>query len=96
MSNSRPAVPALQFDAILEREKGLHRGLSTGQLSMIAIGGAIGTGLFLGSGYRDPPPGPGCVGEATPLARLISSFADGLPGGDDSGASDLRVIRRLG
>src|ERR1700683_475198 len=38
------------FDAILEREKGLHRGLSSGQLSMIAIGGAIGTGLFLGGG----------------------------------------------
>ncbi len=42
--------PGPHFDAISEREKGLHRGLSTGQLSMIAIGGVIGTGLFLGSG----------------------------------------------
>src|SRR5271166_5090903 len=47
-----------RFDAILEREKGLHRGLSTGQLSMIAIGGAVGTGLFLGSGSAIHLAGP--------------------------------------
>lgn len=46
------------FDAIVEREQGLHRGLTTGQLSMIAIGGAIGTGLFLGSGFAIGLAGP--------------------------------------
>jgi amino acid transporter, AAT family len=35
--------------AILEREAGLRRDLTPRQLSMIAVGGAIGTGLFLGS-----------------------------------------------
>lgn len=46
------------FDEITEREKGLHRGLTTGQLSMIAIGGAIGTGLFLGSTFAISFAGP--------------------------------------
>ncbi|CAH2770687.1 MAG: Phenylalanine-specific permease [uncultured Caballeronia sp.] len=34
------------FEAVVEREKGLHRSLTAGQMSMIAIGGAISTGLF--------------------------------------------------
>jgi L-asparagine transporter-like permease len=47
-----------RFDAIVDREKGLHRSLSEGQLSMIAIGGAIGTGLFLGSRFAVGFAGP--------------------------------------
>lgn len=42
----------------LPREAGLHRALSSGQLSMIAIGGAIGTGLFLGSTFAIGLAGP--------------------------------------
>jgi L-asparagine transporter-like permease len=46
------------FSAIIEREGGLRRTLSARKLSMIAIGGAIGTGLFLGSGFAIGMAGP--------------------------------------
>jgi L-asparagine transporter-like permease len=48
----------MRFEAIQEREKGLRRGLTSGQLAMIAIGGAIGTGLFLGSSFAIGFAGP--------------------------------------
>ena len=46
------------FAEIIERERGLRRTLSARRLSMIAIGGAIGTGLFLGSGFAISLAGP--------------------------------------
>jgi amino acid transporter, AAT family len=46
------------FDAIVERERGLQRTLTARRMSMIAIGGAIGTGLFLGSGFAISLAGP--------------------------------------
>lgn len=39
-------------------DAGLHKGLGARQLQMIAIGGAIGTGLFLGAGGRLASAGP--------------------------------------
>jgi len=49
------------FDNIIERERGLQRSLSARRLTMIAIGGAIGTGLFLGSGFAISLAGPGVL-----------------------------------
>lgn len=46
---------------IVQRETGLHRNLAPRQLSMIAIGGAIGTGLFLGSAISVRLAGPGVI-----------------------------------
>lgn len=49
------------FDHIIERERGLRRTLSARRMTMIAIGGAIGTGLFLGSGFAISLAGPGVL-----------------------------------
>ena len=42
-------------------EEGLQRRLSPRQLTMIAIGGAIGVGLFLGSTVTIGLAGPGVI-----------------------------------
>ncbi len=46
------------FQTILAQEGGLRRSLSGPQMTMIAIGGAIGTGLFMGSGFAIGFAGP--------------------------------------
>ncbi|HTS28558.1 MAG TPA: amino acid permease [Bryobacteraceae bacterium] len=45
----------------IEEGEQLSRQLTAGQLSMIAIGGAIGTGLFLGSSLAVHTAGPGVI-----------------------------------
>ena len=64
-------------DALLEREKGLNRQLEKRQLTMIAIGGAIGTGLFLGSGFAVSLAGPGVIISYIPgvFITLIMMYA---------------------
>jgi amino acid transporter, AAT family len=57
------------FDHITDREAGLQRRLTSGQMSMIAIGGAIGTGLFLGSKFAIGLAGPSVI-----LSYGISGF----------------------
>ena len=39
-------------------EHGLHRGLKNRHIQLIALGGAIGTGLFLGGGAAIQLAGP--------------------------------------
>lgn len=45
-------------DPFAHEDAGLHKGLGKRQLQMIAIGSAIGTGLFLGAGSRLETAGP--------------------------------------
>src|ERR1700676_575973 len=52
--------PAADNSAALAREDaGYHHDLNNRQMQMIAIGGAIGTGLFMGAGARLASAGPG-------------------------------------
>ncbi|HMM20980.1 MAG TPA: amino acid permease [Selenomonadales bacterium] len=58
----------MDLQNLLEREKGLQRGLNQRQLTMIAMGSAIGTGLFYGSGFAVGMAGPGVL-----VSYLIAS-----------------------
>src|SRR5476649_2929611 len=60
----------LDESAIARREAGLHKDLSRSQVIMIGLGGAIGTGLFLGSGMAI-----GYAGPAVILSFAIAGFA---------------------
>ncbi|MGV9411207.1 amino acid permease [Nocardia sp. NPDC003693] len=51
--------PEASTDALAAEDAGYHKSLRPRQLQMIAIGGAIGTGLFLGAGGRLASAGPG-------------------------------------
>ncbi|MCQ2002186.1 amino acid permease [Arthrobacter zhaoxinii] len=63
----RPAIPDAASAAnasgptFHHEEEGYHKGLKPRQVQMIAIGGAIGTGLFMGAGGRLATAGPSLV-----------------------------------
>lgn len=54
-----PGLSAAELTALTSEDAGYHKSLTPRQLQMIAIGGAIGTGLFLGAGGRLASAGPG-------------------------------------
>ena len=60
----------MEAAAIASREAGLHKDLSRAQLVMIGLGGAIGTGLFMGSGVAI-----GYAGPAVILSYAIAAIA---------------------
>jgi arginine/ornithine permease len=54
--NSKKNEP---IQSVLNKSEGLQRGMKSRHVLMIAVGGTIGTGLFLGSGYVLQEAGPG-------------------------------------
>lgn len=63
MNNSDPTMPSA-----VARESGLARALTKSQIIMIGLGGAIGTGLFMGSGIAI-----GYAGPAVLISYLIAA-----------------------
>lgn len=59
------------IDNSSERESGLRRGLGKAQIVMIGLGGAIGTGLFMGSGLAVGYAGPAVIASYA-LAGLVA------------------------
>lgn len=59
--NQRQAERTQHADQLLANEQGLSRQLTQRQLGMMAIGSAIGTGLFLGSALSIRIAGPGVI-----------------------------------
>src|SRR5215471_7702357 len=57
-ATERPSTPAVVPHI---EDEGLRRRLTSRQLAMIAIGGAIGVGLFLGSSVTIELAGPGVI-----------------------------------
>lgn len=57
MTNPQP----LEVEVVAAEVDGLHRRLSQRQITMMAIGGAIGVGLFLGSGVTIRLAGPAVI-----------------------------------
>jgi L-asparagine permease len=54
-----PAARETAVELLIREDAGYHKDLHRRQLQMIALGGAIGTGLFLGAGGRLASAGPG-------------------------------------
>jgi len=50
-------------------EQGLHHQLTAGQMTMVAVGGSIGTGLLLGSAAALEVAGPGVI-----LSYIVAAF----------------------
>ena len=55
------STPNYDNSALAHEDEGYHKSLKPRQIQMIAIGGAIGTGLFMGSGKTIHTAGPSIV-----------------------------------
>lgn len=74
-TNEEPNVEVVHENEIpeetVDKHHGLHRGLTARQVSMIAIAGTIGTGLFLGTGRSLAQGGPASMLICYALIGLI-------------------------
>src|SRR4051794_9255058 len=90
----------MSSDGAQQTGKGLERGLKNRHLSMIAIGGVIGAGLFVGSGAAINEAGPGVLvsyaltGALVVLVmRMLGEMAAAQP---DTGSFSAYADRAIG
>jgi AAT family amino acid transporter len=62
-------MPLTTVDTDLVHEQGLHHQLTAGQMTMVAVGGSIGTGLLLGSAAALEMAGPSII-----LSYIVAAF----------------------
>jgi L-asparagine transporter-like permease len=62
-------MPLTPVDTDLVHEQGLHHQLTAGQMTMVAVGGSIGTGLLLGSAAALEMAGPSII-----LSYIVAAF----------------------
>lgn len=70
MSEKQAELIDKQVNRALERESGLKRGMKSRHIFMMSIGGVIGTGLFMSSGYT--------LAAAGPLGAVLAYLFGGL------------------
>jgi hypothetical protein len=86
---------ARSSEGILHAEDaGYHKGLKSRQIQMIALGGAIGTGLFLGAGGRLAAAGPSLF-IAYAICGVFAFLILRGPRGARASQGIVRVIRLL-
>src|SRR5579872_1006811 len=62
-------MPLIASPSELVQEQGLHHQLTAGQMTMVAVGGSIGTGLLLGSAAALEIAGPSVI-----LSYILAAF----------------------
>ncbi|WP_193596547.1 amino acid permease [Microbacterium sp. YJN-G] len=90
----------LEAPAITTTSKGLHPGLTRRQISMMGLGGAIGAGLFVGSGQAISIAGPAVLVSylvaGTIVILVMSMLAEMVAARPSSGAFSSFAQRAMG
>lgn len=91
VKNASTASDTSVSDAASTNEPTLQRGLQNRHIQLIALGGAIGTGLFLGIGPAIQMAGPAVL-LGYGVAGIIAFFDYASTGRNGSGRTRFRIL----
>jgi len=92
VTQTQPRPPSPGPTSLDAENEGYKQSLNRRQVQMIAIGGAIGTGLFLGSPSRLHSTGPALLGEL-PVRRRHRVLPDARARRAGAAPPDVRRVR---